>query len=83
MFEEGIARAAAAPAQPVLVSVYLQGGIDAMSVLYPAGDPLYAKYRPALGLPEGAGPAFSEDPACTGTRWRRRWRSSMARARSA
>jgi uncharacterized protein (DUF1501 family) len=62
VFEEGIAQAAAAPAQPVIVSVYLQGGIDAMSVLYPAGDPLYAKYRPALGLPEGAGPAFSEDP---------------------
>jgi uncharacterized protein (DUF1501 family) len=62
VFEEGIAQAAAGPAQPVLVSVYLQGGIDAMSVLYPAGDPLYAKYRPALGLPESAGPAFSEDP---------------------
>jgi len=62
-FEEGIARAAAAaPAQPVLVSVYLQGGIDAMSVLYPAGDPLYAKYRPVLALPEDAGPAFTEDP---------------------
>ncbi len=61
-FEEGIARAAAAPAQPVLVSVYLQGGIDSMSVLYPVGDPLYTKYRPVLALPEGAGPAFTEDP---------------------
>src|ERR1700733_4582802 len=63
LFEEGIAQAAAAsPSQPVLVSVYLQGGIDAMSVLYPAGDPLYTKYRPVLALPEGAGPAFAEDP---------------------
>ncbi len=63
-FEEGIARAAAAaaPADPVLVSVYLQGGIDSMSLLYPAGDPLYRRYRPTLALPEGAGPAFSEDP---------------------
>lgn len=61
-FEEGIARAAEVPNQPVLVSVYLQGGIDAMSVLYPAGDPLYAKYRPVLGLPEDAGPALTEDP---------------------
>ncbi len=61
-FEEGIARAAEAPDQPILVSVYLQGGIDAMSVLYPAGDPLYTKYRPALALPEDAGPAFTEDP---------------------
>jgi uncharacterized protein (DUF1501 family) len=62
-FEEGIASAAAAsPQQPVIVSVYLQGGIDAMSVLYPAGDPLYTKYRPVLALPQAAGPAFSEDP---------------------
>jgi uncharacterized protein (DUF1501 family) len=61
-FEEGIARAAALPAQPVLVSVYLQGGIDSMSVLYPAGDPLYRKYRPALGLAEGSGPPLADDP---------------------
>jgi uncharacterized protein (DUF1501 family) len=61
-FEEGIARAAEAPNQPVLVSVYLQGGIDSMSVLYPAGDPLYTKYRPVLALPEDAGPVFTEDP---------------------
>jgi uncharacterized protein (DUF1501 family) len=33
-----------------------------MSVLYPAGDPLYTKYRPVLALPETAGPAFTEDP---------------------
>ncbi len=33
-----------------------------MSVLYPAGEPLYGKYRPVLGLPEGAGPVFTEDP---------------------
>jgi uncharacterized protein (DUF1501 family) len=61
-FEEGIARAAEATAQPILVSVYLQGGIDSMSVLYPAGDPLYDKYRPVLGLAEDAGPVFGEDP---------------------
>jgi uncharacterized protein (DUF1501 family) len=61
-FEEGIAQAASGPTQPVLVSVYLQGGIDAMSVLYPCGDPLYRKYRPELGLEEDAGPVFTEDP---------------------
>jgi uncharacterized protein (DUF1501 family) len=61
-FEEGIARAAAAPPQPVLVSVYLQGGIDSMSVLAPVGDPLYAKLRPVLALPGDAGTAFAEDP---------------------
>jgi uncharacterized protein (DUF1501 family) len=60
-FEEGVALAAEGPAQPIVVSVYLQGGIDGMSVLYPAGDPLYSKYRPVLGLPEGAGPVFTED----------------------
>ncbi len=61
-FEEGIALAAEGPEQPVLVSVYLQGGIDSMSVLYPAGDPLYTRYRPVLGLAEEAGPVFTEDP---------------------
>ncbi len=62
-FEEGIALAAESSSnQPVIVSVYLQGGIDAMSVLYPVGDPLYGKYRPVLGLSEEAGPAFTEDP---------------------
>jgi uncharacterized protein (DUF1501 family) len=63
-FEEGIARAASVSGAEgrVLVSVYLQGGIDAMSVLYPAGEPLYEKYRPVLGLPAGAGPVFTEDP---------------------
>ena len=33
LFEEGIARAAGGPAQPVLVSVFLPGGTDALSVL--------------------------------------------------
>jgi len=61
-FEEGIAQAAGGPSEPVIVSVYLQGGIDAMSVLYPAGDPLYRKYRATLGLEEDAGPVFTEDP---------------------
>jgi uncharacterized protein (DUF1501 family) len=61
-FEDGIARAAANPAQHVLVSVYLQGGIDSMSVLYPAGEPQYAKYRPTLALAANAGPVFSDDP---------------------
>jgi uncharacterized protein (DUF1501 family) len=62
VFDEGIARASETANQPVLVSVYLQGGIDSMSVLAPVGDPLYTKYRPVLALPDGAGPAFTEDP---------------------
>jgi uncharacterized protein (DUF1501 family) len=61
-FEAGIASAATAANGRVLVSIYLQGGIDSMSVLAPVSDPVYKQYRPTLGLAEGAGPAFTEDP---------------------
>ena len=61
LFEEGIARAASGPAQPVLVSVFLPGGADALSVLYPALDPTYLKLRPTLALDPAAGPVFTED----------------------
>ena len=59
--QEGIARAAAGPAQPVLVSVFLPGGADSLSVLYPAGDARYKKLRPQLAFPDAAGPVFAED----------------------
>ena len=68
-FEEGIAQAAV-PGR-VLVSVFLDGGIDAMSVLAPVGDPLYAGLRPTLALPASAGSPFSEDD-------RLRWHPSAA-----
>jgi uncharacterized protein (DUF1501 family) len=61
LFEEGIAQAASGPAKPVLVSVFLPGGADSLSVLYPALDPRYHKLRPTLALPDDAGPVFSED----------------------
>jgi uncharacterized protein (DUF1501 family) len=61
LFEEGIAQAASGPAKPVLVSVFLPGGADLLSVLYPALDPSYRRLRPKLALPDSAGPAFSED----------------------
>jgi uncharacterized protein (DUF1501 family) len=61
LFEDGIAQAASGPAQPVLVSVFLPGGADSLSVLYPALDPNYRKLRPTLALPDSAGPVFSED----------------------
>jgi uncharacterized protein (DUF1501 family) len=61
LFEEGIAQAASAPARPVLVSVFLPGGADSLSVLYPALDPNYRRLRPKLALPESAGPVFAED----------------------
>src|SRR5918912_984940 len=50
LFEEGIARAASGPAQPVLVSVFLPGGTDALSVLYPALDPAGSNDNPLQGL---------------------------------
>jgi uncharacterized protein (DUF1501 family) len=47
--------------QPILLSVFLSGGADTLSVLFPAGDPLYKQFRPTLGLdPSGATP-FAED----------------------
>ncbi len=73
-FEEGIAQATAAanPDQPVLVSVFMEGGWDALSVLAPVGEARYRELRPTLGLVEGAGKVFTEDdtlmwhPAATG-----------------
>ena len=58
-FETGIAQAA--QADKILVSVFFDGGIDALSVLAPVGDPRYAQLRPNLALAPGAGATFSED----------------------
>jgi uncharacterized protein (DUF1501 family) len=61
--QEGIAEAAVTqgPASPVLVSIFLAGGVDALSLLAPAGDPLYRKLRPSLAVAPGAGQPFTED----------------------
>ena len=69
-FEEGIAAATAAGPQKVLVSVFLDGGADSLSLLFPDGDPLYRRLRPRLALPTSAGLPFSEDP-------RLRWHPSL------
>ena len=58
-FERGIAEAA--QGDKVLISIFFEGGIDAMSVLAPVGDPLYSSLRPNLKQAEGAGPTFTED----------------------
>ena len=58
--EEGVAKAAAADGR-VLVSVFLEGGIDSLSVLAPVGDGKYRGYRNTLALPEGSGTQFAED----------------------
>jgi uncharacterized protein (DUF1501 family) len=66
-FEEGIAAAAAAqPHQRVLVSVFMSGGVDGMTLLAPTGHPRYATLRPTLALPSSAGTAFADD---TSLRW--------------
>jgi uncharacterized protein (DUF1501 family) len=62
-FEDGIAQAAVdAPNEPALVTIFLQGGADALSVLFPAGDPLYARYRPNLKLDPATAKTVGEDP---------------------
>jgi len=64
VFDEGIAAAAAAGGnQRVLVSVFLDGGADALSLLAPVQDPLYRSLRPRLGLDPASGTPFTEDPS--------------------
>jgi uncharacterized protein (DUF1501 family) len=61
---EGIAQAATtqSPSSPILVSIFLAGGIDALSVLAPTQDPTYRKLRPTLALSPSDGTPFAEDP---------------------
>ncbi len=61
--EVGIAEAAAAaPAnQPVLVSIFMEGGWDALSVLAPVREARYHQLRPVLGYNEGEGKPFADD----------------------
>jgi uncharacterized protein (DUF1501 family) len=70
-FEEGIAAATAAGPQRVLVSVFLDGGADSLSMLFPSGDPLYRQMRPRLALAASTGLPFAEDD-------RLRWHPSLA-----
>jgi uncharacterized protein (DUF1501 family) len=66
---EGVAEAA--PPDRVLVTVFMAGGIDSLSVLAPVGDPNYTKLRPKLALPDSEGTPFGEDG-------RLRWHPSAA-----
>ena len=59
--QEGIAQAAGGN-ERVLVSIFLDGGIDSLSVLSPTVDPIYRTLRPNLALPVDAGTPFTEDP---------------------
>jgi uncharacterized protein (DUF1501 family) len=60
-FEAGIAQAAGNQDR-VLVSVFLGGGLDGLSVLAPVGDPRYTALRPTLATAPDAARTFSEDP---------------------
>ena len=59
LFEEGIANAATN--EPILVSVFLEGGADSLSMLAPVADATYASLRTSLALAPGAGTPFAED----------------------
>jgi uncharacterized protein (DUF1501 family) len=60
--EAGVAQAAGpVGGAPVLVNVFLPGGVDSLSVLAPVGDSRYRALRPTLALADGAGTRFAED----------------------
>lgn len=75
IFDDGIARAAAAaaPTDPILVSIFMSGGVDSLSVLAPVDDPIYISSRPTLRETRSANPLdiFTEDT-------RLQWHSSAA-----
>ena len=53
MFDEGIAQAlAAGGSDTILVSIFMDGGADSLSLLFPHGDPEYRRLRPQLALPD-------------------------------
>ena len=59
--EAGVAAAAGSAGAPVLVNVFLPGGLDSLSVLAPIGDARYATLRPTLKLAAGTGTTFAGD----------------------
>ena len=61
LFDNGLAEAA--QSDRIIVSIFLDGGADALSLLAPVGHPRYRELRPVLALDESAGTAFTEDPS--------------------
>ena len=62
LFEEGIASAATANGK-VLVSIFMDGGADSLSILFPAGDPQYRGAAPEARARAGQGDAVRRGPA--------------------
>ena len=62
---EGIAQAAELQRAdaPILVSIFLAGGIDALSILAPVADPVYRTLRPSLAVSAADATPFTEDPS--------------------
>ena len=60
LLEEGVALAAEGDPAPVLVSIFLSGGIDGLNVLAPFEESRYVNLRPTLRVT--AGSPFAEDP---------------------
>ncbi len=59
-FEAAVAEAAGD--HKVLVSIFMDGGADALSLLAPVDDARYIAARPTLRIAPGAGPALEADP---------------------
>ena len=59
-FETGVAAAQGAGPNTVLLSVFMDGGVDSLSLLAPVGDAAYRRLRPSLAV--GGGREFAEDP---------------------
>ncbi len=57
----GVAQAQSGGGERVLVSVFLEGGVDSISILAPTGDSRYKRLRPTLALPGSKGTPFRED----------------------
>lgn len=47
----------------VIVSIFMDGGADALSLLSPVDDADYVALRPTLRIQPGAGPVFGGDPS--------------------
>jgi uncharacterized protein (DUF1501 family) len=58
--QAGIAKAQGSAA-PIIVTVFMDGGTDSLSVLAPVNDSNYRAWRPDLRLNEGEGETFGED----------------------
>ena len=62
LFDEAMARAATGgKAHNTLVTIFAPGGWDALSLLYPSGDPQYRRLRPEIAFKPDEGPPFESD----------------------